>query len=282
MNMNSLPTISNNEQKLVRKLNRSKYRKKNSQFIAEGERTVLQIIENGSCAVDLVLFDDQSQLWELNEWSALLSSPDFNCRQVDHRDFTELCDTDNPQGIAAVCRIPEEPDPLELATQTKKQLQTDSGVIVACDAIQDPGNLGTIIRTAVWFGAKAIMIGKGTVDPYNPKVVRSTAGTTGVLPCLTGPLDHLLPYFEEYGWHTLLLDAHADAAPISQLQLPVTVGTIIIVGNEANGIQSSLFNGDRQSIVISSPAANTRAESLNAAISLGVAFYECTRANSPE
>jgi len=278
--MNAIPGISNKESKLVRKLNQSKYRKKYRMYIAEGERTVHQIIENGNNEIAFMLFDKETKLWLSEQWSELLFLPDkgvgYACRQVEHADFIRLCDTENPQAVLAVCRIPDEPDPLKLSSQ--------QGVIVACDAIQDPGNLGTIIRTAAWFGARALIAGHGTVDPYNPKVVRSTAGTTGVLPYLTGSLDTLLPVFEKNEWQILLLDASAAAIPINKLS--VSGKTVIVVGNEANGIDRSLVTNNRQLAKITSPAtasssAKARpAESLNAAISLGVALYECTRSKS--
>lgn len=273
--MNEIPALSNSESKLIRKLKQSKYRKKHGLFIAEGERTVHQIVENGNNEIAFILFDSEAQLWLAEQWSELLFVPGeegaYACRRVEHTDFVSFCDTENPQGVLAVCRIPDEPDPLKLSSQ--------QGVIVACDAIQDPGNLGTMIRTAVWFGAKALIAGHGTVDPYNPKVVRGTAGTTGALPLLKGSLTALLPVFEENEWQILLLDANAAAIPINKHS--VSGKTVIVVGNEANGIDRSLFTGDRLRVKIASPETvrddTKQAESLNAAISLGVALYECTR-----
>jgi TrmH family RNA methyltransferase len=177
--------------------------------------------------------------------------------------FDEVTDTDNPQGILALCKMPDE--------ASVNDLKENEGVIVATDAIQDPGNLGTIIRTSAWFGSKALLSGKGSVDVYNPKVVRSTAGATGALPVISGDLNEILSELESSGWKTLLLDGNPGATALNEL--PVHNKTILVVGNEANGIDKSLITPDRTRVLIPCPSSGNPVESLNAAVAMSIALW---------
>ncbi|HBQ60576.1 MAG TPA: hypothetical protein DD671_13380, partial [Balneolaceae bacterium] len=152
---------SNNEIKLLRKLNRKKYREKEQRFVVEGERAVEQVVENGLLDVETVFVQERFKVQDVR-------FKEIEVCVLEDEIFAEVADTDNPQGILAVCAMPDEIQ--------YEQLADESGIIVATDAIQDPGNMGTILRTAAWFGAKALIAGKGSVDVYHPKVVRSTAG----------------------------------------------------------------------------------------------------------
>lgn len=247
---------SNNQVKLWRKLQRTKYRKKEGLFIAEGERCVEQIVTNGFVDVEAVVVEDGYQ-------------PGFQVGdsvfEVGPSDFETLSDTDSPQGVLAVCKIPEE--------STSDQMQTDSGVLVALDAVQDPGNVGTIIRTTAWFGAAGILFGDGTADPFHPKVVRSTAGATGSLPYLKGDLAKLLDQFEKTGWQSYLMDG-GDVAVSIKTEKPAN-RSILVIGNEGNGISQKLFADHRKRVRI--PGDDLSVESLNAAIALGIGIYEITR-----
>lgn len=245
---------SNNEIKLLRKLNRKKYREKEQRFIVEGERSVEQVVENGLVEVETVfVLEGKAVSDQLSAISAL----------VEEDVFSEVADTDNPQGILAVCKMPKEINPEELAEE--------SGIIVATDAIQDPGNLGTILRTAAWFGAKALIAGKGSVDVYHPKVVRSTAGATGSIPVITGELEEIFEELEKSGWEILLLDGGDESVNLGSVQ--PTPKTVLVVGNEGNGISEKLLNSRRKKIRIESAPGQEKVESLNAAVALSIALW---------
>lgn len=248
---------SNNEIKLLRKLNRKKYREKEQRFIVEGERAVLQVLENGIIDVETVFVDSGFKIDSGIPKTVQLCI-------LEDEIFAEIADTDNPQGILALCKIPEEIAP--------KKLAEGRGIIVATDSIQDPGNMGTILRTAAWFGAKALIAGKGSVDIYHPKVVRSTAGATGSLPIVTGDLDKILNEFEGSGWETLLLDGDALATPLSTLQPKQK--TVIVVGNEGNGVNDALLNSGRKKVRIESPTQQKNVESLNAAVAVSISLFQ--------
>lgn len=256
-----MKNASNNQIKLLRKLNKRKYREKEHQFIVEGERAVKQVLENGLVQVEALFVEENSvnridlEVYRGHDHKAVFA--------VDDSTFQELADTENPQGILALCWMPEE---IEL-----NSLFGQDGLIIATDAIQDPGNLGTIIRTAAWFGAKALLLGKGSVDVYNSKVVRSTAGATGSLPVVSGELSSLLQELEHSGWRTLLLDGNHGATSLKDLDTHKK--SIIVVGNEANGIDHELFNDQRTRVMIPYHPEQKHVESLNAAIAMSLALW---------
>lgn len=247
--------VSNNEIKLLRKLARKKYREKEQRLVVEGERAVEQVVENGLIEVETVfVVEGRAVSDQLSAISVF----------VEEDVFAEVADTENPQGILAVCKMPEDIKLSELASQ--------SGVIVATDAIQDPGNMGTMLRTAAWFGAKALIAGKGSVDVYHPKVVRSTAGATGSIPILTGDLEEVLVELENSDWQVMLLDGGDEAEPLRSVQ-PADK-TILVVGNEGNGISEKLLNSGRKKVKIESAPGQKQVESLNAAVAVSIGLWQ--------
>ncbi|HCD53486.1 MAG TPA: hypothetical protein DEQ34_13640 [Balneolaceae bacterium] len=245
---------TNSHLTLLRKLKMRKHRKKESLFIAEGERTVEQILTNGHIEVEYIFMEGDADLFP---------GLHTNCFSLTKEQMEEASDTDSPQGVLAVCKIPDE--------ATIQTLQEKSGIILAMDAIQDPGNLGTIYRTAAWFGVKAIILGTGTVDLYNSKVVRSTAGATGSVPILTGDLNTILNTFEQSDWKVYLLDGNPGA--VSMTKQNFGAKAILVTGNEANGITDSLIQSHRSRMLIDAPEHSNPVESLNAAIATGIALH---------
>lgn len=253
--------VSNRTLTLLRKLNQKKYRQREQLFLIEGARAVQQVLENGSLEVQELFFDEGQEYWLQEQWSTRIQRKDALI--IDSKTFAEVSDTDNPQGVIALCRMPGEVEPEKLAGL--------EGVILATDAVQDPGNLGTLIRTAAWFGVNAFISGQGTVDLFHPKVARSTAGATGTIPFINGDLSETLPVFEQSGWQVVLLDAGAGSVPLQQLDR--TNKTIIVVGNEAHGIDAALVADHRKRARIISPRGSNNVESLNAAIAASIALY---------
>jgi RNA methyltransferase, TrmH family len=230
-----LLTPSNRQFKNWRKLQQKKYRLQSGKFLAEGERCVEQILKNGYLDVELII-QSESSGWEP-------SNTEWPRYRVKDDEFIK------PAAI----------EPFDAV----------EGVIVAADRIQDPGNLGTILRTAAWFGARALICGTGTADPYHPKVVRSSAGATGCLGIIQGSLKTVLADFETMGWEVMILDAGHEAQELHRITWPKK--TIIVVGNEANGVSPAIFKPGRAALRIGGDGQ--RVESLNAAISVGIVLY---------
>ncbi|MEQ9090851.1 MAG: RNA methyltransferase [Balneola sp.] len=255
-NSELVKSASNNQIKLLRKLGQKKYREKEGLFVVEGERAVEQVLENGILNVRDVFLEEGKAV------SCQLTANSFY--ELDSKVMAEVTDTENSQGILAICEIPKE--------VSIEELSNKEGLIIATDRIQDPGNLGTIVRTAAWFGASSILIGKGSVDLHHPKVVRSTAGATGVLPYRNSDLKQDLEVLEKEGWQVFLLDGNDGALPISKMSS--TNKTVLIVGNEANGVDETLITPSRKRVMIPSAKDNRSVESLNAAIALSIALYQ--------
>lgn len=251
----TLRPASNNQVKAWKKLKLGKYRKREGLFIAEGERCVTQILENRKVTVlSILLQEDYSD-------THYFETAGVKIYTLSGKDFSDVTDTETPQGIAAICAIPEETDLQNNAYSNP--------IIAAFDAVQDPGNLGTMIRTASWFGASGLLFGEGTVDPFHPKVVRSTAGATGILPYKRGDMVQLLTEMEASGYHTYLLDASPGSKDLKTVS---SIGkTILLVGNEANGVNPNLFGSQRTAVKIE--GRNKRVESLNAAVALSIALW---------
>ncbi|GAA5523349.1 RNA methyltransferase [Aliifodinibius salicampi] len=257
-------SASNRQQTLLRKLNRKKHRYSERLFFVEGDRAVRQIAGNQVVTIKTLFFDDSQHYWTQDEWLPWIKRLD--ARKLDTGIFHEVTDTENPQGVLALCEMPDE--------TTVSKLCDQEGIIIALDSIQDPGNVGTIIRTASWFGAAALLSGKGTVDLFHPKVVRSTAGATGAVGYLNGDLLDILPEFEENDWSVILLNKSSDSAPLSEVQ--ANRKTIVVVGNEAHGIDNKLIKKDRTQAVIPAFHDQPAVESLNAAIATSIALYSLT------
>lgn len=257
-------SASNRQQTLLRKLNRKKYRYSERLFFIEGDRAVRQIAGNQVISIKALFFDASQHYWTQDEWQPWVKK--FDARKLDTEIFHEVTDTENPQGVLALCEMPDETPVNELCDQ--------EGVIIALNSIQDPGNVGTIIRTASWFGAEALLSGKGTADLFHPKVVRSTAGATGTVAHLNGVLSDILPDFEENGWSVILLNKSSHSEPLSTVR--TTGKTIVVVGNEAHGIDDELIQKNRMQAEI--PACNEQpaVESLNAAVATSIALYSLT------
>lgn len=260
-------SASNRQLTLLRKLNRKKYRYKERLFLIEGARAVRQVAENDIIEIKNLFFDSAQHYWSDDEWKQLAGRT--GSAVLEREQFAELSDTDHPQGVLAMCRMPEE--------QPVETMSAGEGTIVALDAIRDPGNLGTMVRTASWFGATGILCGEGTVDLFHPKVVRSTAGATGTVPHINGVLPKLLPLFEELGWRVVLLHKSNESVPLSAIN--PRAGTIIVVGNEGHGIDRQLMSGPRLQAEILPAAYPPKVESLNAAIAASIALY---RLGGPE
>lgn len=256
-----LKKISNSKLTLLRKLNRKKHRHEQQFFLIEGQRAVQQLLDNNLIALESLFFDESQNLWQEAYWEQMAHEKES--AMINAQDFEAIADTENPQGILALCHMPAEADLSWLASK--------QGIIVATDAIQDPGNLGTIIRSASWFGAAGLLTGKGTADLFHPKVVRSTAGATGSVPYKNADLNDDLARLEEAGWTIILLDAGTGAESIRHIE--ARGKAVLVVGNEANGIDAALFKAGRTRGFIPSAPGNKNVESLNASMALSIALY---------
>lgn len=254
--MATIKPASANQIKLLRKLSKRKHRYKEKLWLAEGMRCAEQILNNNPDAVLQIFIST-----DFSEAPSFIPSP-AKIFSLEPNLLNSLSDTETPQGILAICKMPEEIQPRHIAANR-------IGVILALDAIQDPGNLGTIIRTASWFNVTAILAGTGTTDPFQPKTVRSTAGATGKIPIISGKLTEMLTLFHTYQWEISLLDSDKESEPIQQVKKADK--QILVFGNEGNGISHEIKNLGFPSIEI--PGNKKNVESLNVAMACGISLY---------
>ncbi|WP_164682633.1 TrmH family RNA methyltransferase [Cyclonatronum proteinivorum] len=250
---------------------RKKYRSKHQLFIAEGARTVEQFLIRMKPAVEAVIVSTDFEGDDF--YSAICAAHQIPVYSCTSESFRQLSDTANPQGILAVCKC------MSPGLSGNTPLPNGS-LYLALDDLQDPGNLGTIYRTAAWFGVSGLLLGTGCADFYNPKVIRSTAGATGTLPFSETDLLTALPRFEARGAEILLLDLNPGARPLHEvagnragLKKESRSPLLLVTGNEARGISQALRERYPAVYIQGMPE---QVESLNAAISTAIALYALT------
>jgi len=163
--MDIITSKENNKIKYARNLNLKKFRDEESAFVVEGIKFVLEAVNEGADIKLLLVSEEVLNKYEVGK---LIDSVDKNNTAVcSAKVFESAADTVNAQGVLAI---------INKNTTVQNDVIDKYNFIIMCDRIQDPGNLGTIIRIADAFGPAALMANKGCVDIYNPKVVRASAG----------------------------------------------------------------------------------------------------------
>ena len=246
--------ITKAQQKLIRSLEHKKYRQREGLFVAEGPKVVGDLTAAGFEAV--MMFTDEE-------------------------DVKRLSFLQHPQGVLGVFRIPEAP--LSSPEGDTNVWRAESNVspsgdergalLLALDGIQDPGNLGTIIRIADWFGIDAIYCSPDTADAWAPKVVQATMGSIARVPIIYRDLNGLMDEAEAAGipvYGTLL-----DGENIYEQEL--TAGGIILMGNEGNGISEPLRQRITRRLLIPDFHQGQTADSLNVAIATAITCSEFRR-----
>jgi TrmH family RNA methyltransferase len=184
--------------------------------------------------------------------------------------FASAVNTESPQGVAALVKL--RPTKLEDLMEQIDQAPLLLGVA----GIQDPGNLGTVIRSAEAFGARAVLLGEKTVSHFNPKAVRASAGSLFREPLLRVKMAETIPLLKEKGVRVLATSSH-KGKPLYEANF--TGAAVIIVGNEGAGVPSEILSlADELVNIPHSP----RVESLNAGIAASILLYEAARQRSPK
>ena len=229
--------------KLIKSLHQKKNRTQHGLFIVEGEKGIADALANGLAPFLLLTSQVQSTANSFEKISEIALS--------------QISALKNPNGYLGVFRMPKQ-----------GKLNFKDWVVVL-DGLQDPGNLGTIIRLCDWFGIKQILCSPDTVDVYNPKVVQASMGS---LSRISVYYESIIPHIQ--GLNIPIYGTFMEGTPIQKIAFK-TPG-IIILGNEGNGISAALSEFVTEKIAISSHPAS-QAESLNVANAAAVVFYEMRR-----
>ncbi len=236
--------------KNIKKLKEKKYRV--DSYIVEGIKMVKEAInENQEIALIAIREDFKIDFDTKNIKIVTISNKIFN----------DISDVKTPQGILAVIK-----------KNQNNQIETNSDYILALDSLQDPGNMGTIIRTADSANINQIIINKTTVDPYSPKVIRSTMGAiyrTNIIE--VEDLKATLKEMKLKGFQIITTDLKATQ---SIYDINYNNKTVVVIGNEANGVSQEILQTADKKVII--PMLG-KTESLNASIAASIMIYEYVR-----
>lgn len=235
--MIKITSADNNTLKQARKLKNKSEREKTGLFIAEGKRIVGDALNSG--LVKYIITCDEEISFE-------------NTYLVNKSLYEKVSDTKSPQGIMAVCNMPQNKD------------GAFDGNIVVCDGVKDPGNLGTIIRTAECAGFSGVVLVNDCVDPYNPKVVRSTMGSIFRMPILECDMEDI-KNLKGYTLAVTMLDGAVDI-----FKADVKGKVALVIGSEATGVCDEMKQLADVPVKIHMCG---EAESINAAVAAGIAMY---------
>jgi TrmH family RNA methyltransferase len=243
---------------LARDLQRRKAREKNSLFVAEGVRAVEDLLRSGlkirgALVTSELTADPQGQSL-LNR----LADSNVEVDEVTKKEFETAAETETPQGVLAIGKIPDRSlNTLDLPDECR---------ILLLDSVQDPGNVGTIIRTAAALGATATLALPGTVHIWNPKVVRSSMGAQFTHPAFHEPWPSVRDFLGKHGFQVWAADARGERVVPDRAFRRLA----IVVGNEGSGLNPEIrARADR---IVSLPIA-AGVESLNVAVATGIILY---------
>lgn len=239
-------SISRNQLKLITSLQQKKYRQKHKLFIAEGVKVVNELLASNLDVFMLFHTDD------------FLVSKDLPSTLISEHELKKASSLKSPNKVLGLFKIPD-----EVCKKTTK-------LTLALDGINDPGNLGTIIRLCDWFGIEQLICSKNTVDCYNQKVVQSSMGS---LTRVNVIYTDLVEFLTES--NLLVFTADMKGENVYQTDLPKNA--ILVMGNEANGISLEVRKCIKNSLTIPRFGEVQETESLNVATATAILLSEFRR-----
>jgi RNA methyltransferase, TrmH family len=243
---------------LIRSLRMAKYRKIHGLFLAEGPKIVNELL-SGPFMISTILATD--------DYPEPAPFPDYHIDfiRITGKELEQISLLKTPNQVVALVRIPEE--------KTLKA-SIPEGIVLLLDGINDPGNLGSIIRTADWFGVHSIVCSENCVDLYNPKVVQSAMGSLGRVGVYYTSLHH---YLDKMAGKTEIFGASLDGNNLYHQSFPSPC--VVVIGSESHGISQSLIPLISKMITIPGfkTSSGPQAESLNAAVAAALICSEIRR-----
>lgn len=247
--------------KNIKKLKEKKYREETGEFIIEGVKMIEEAIREKVKLKTIIICDDcKNQGCVPNDLMYEIAK--LNCIYTSEKVFNTITDVVNPQGIIAVVEKP---------AGEETNIDYKSDIFLLLDNIQDPGNMGTILRTADGLNLKQIIVSKDTADVFNPKVVRSTMGAIFRVKVIE--VENLTKVIKEMKKRKI--NVYATDLQTDQNMYDIEYKkSAIVIGNEANGISNEILEIADKKIKI---PMTGKTESLNAAVAAGVILYEAFR-----
>lgn len=242
---------------VARALRHRKAREERGLFVAEGVRTVEELLRSALDVEGVLVEDGATAAPRVAALVAAAEARGIAVAGADARDFASAAGTDAPQGVLAVGRIP---------ARTLDTLPPALDRVLVLDAVQDPGNAGTILRTAAALGVAATVALPGTVDLWNAKVVRSTMGASFTHPVVLGTADALAAFLAARALPLWGADAHGT--DVARVAAPPALA--LAVGNEGAGLTPAVRALCARTVAL--PIADA-VESLNVAVATGILLY---------
>lgn len=253
--MLEIESKNNNLFKEIKKLKEKKHRIKSNKYLIEGLRFVEEAIKS-KVSIDSIIFTESFK--EKNPDLFLKINENIKLIQMNETLLKQLCSTENPQGIVGVINM------------QNKELKSGE-LVVLVDKVQDPGNMGTIIRSAHAAGAAGIVMTKGTVDIYNDKTLRSTMGSIFYIPIVE---DNSLDFVKSLKKEGYKLVVSSLQGKNNFFEENLQGKVMIAVGNEGNGVSDEVYDIADIKVKIPMPG---EAESLNVAVATSIMIYEKIR-----
>lgn len=254
--------IESKDNPLIRRLTRlsadRRFRREAGEMLCEGEKMLEEALDSGTAVFAVLLEEGRDMDAELLDRAEMAGA---QLCQVPRALLAKVSNVETPQGVVFSCTRPlTELDALKNAER-----------LLVLDALQDPGNLGTILRTADAFALDGIILGEGCVDVTSPKVVRATMGAVFRIPVVSATIPEAAEFVHRLGLPFYATALAADSCPLTQVALSRSA---VVIGNEARGVSKQTLSLCDGTIIIPMPG---RAESLNASVAASIVLYEMTR-----
>ncbi|MBN1986023.1 MAG: RNA methyltransferase [Prolixibacteraceae bacterium] len=254
--------ISKNTIKLIHSLSQKKYRKKENLFLVEGDKNVTDALRSKIKVVHLL-----ATKTFLNEQKTTAAKA-IKITEVDEKEIKKASLLSTPQNCIALCEIP---------AQKKLPLKLEKNISLYLDGIQDPGNLGTILRISDWFGVEYVFCSPDTADIYNPKVVQASMGSICRANIVYSPFENISDLARVS--NAEITGAFLDGKNIYEEAFAEKI--MLVVGNEGNGIRKDVEARIGKKVMIPHFAdTKDKAESLNVAVATGIICAEFRRRHS--
>ncbi len=249
--------LSKNQIKLIVSLQKKKFRDQHQLFVAEGEKLVVDLLNAGMHAAFLI---------HTPQWENSATTKNIELEIIDSpAQIKKISSLKTPPQVVAVFKIPD----MRISPEAIK-----NSLSLLLDDIQDPGNMGTIIRIADWFGISQIFCSPNTVDVFNPKVIQATMGAIARVNIIYTPLSSLIEDYKDADFP--VYGTFLDGENIYQSQLQNK--GFIVMGNEGKGVSNAIAEQVSNRLFIPNyPAEQTTSESLNVAVATAVVCAEFRR-----
>lgn len=257
--------IESRENALIKRLTRltldRKFRRESGEMVCEGGKLLEEALASGTAVHAVLVADDAPVSTEALHRAEQQGAKLYRCS---HALLAKVSDVKTPQGVLFSCDRPV------------AQLESLAGArrLIVLEGLQDPGNLGTIMRTADAFALDGVILCEGCVDPTAPKVVRATMGAVFRLPAAAAGIEQAAAFLRAQGLPLYAAALGADSVPVTQVDLRRAA---VLIGNEGRGIsKKAAALSDRQVII----PMEGRAESLNASVAASILMYEMSRSEA--